>query len=155
MARKMRGLYEDKQYWEGKWAWEEALEREAAEEHSWLESESGEEYFDRTVLDAARGRDVIDIGCGRGEFTLAMAKVATRVRGIDFSTKAIAKALENANRVDNVEFKIADARRIPCPDHSFDLAFSRRGPAVESPSDHRGSLQGPEERRRVHPAGDW
>ncbi len=77
---------------------------------------------------------MIDIGCGRGEFTLDVAKVATRVLGIDFSTKAIAKALENgqANRVDNVEFKIADARRIPYPDQSFDLAFSRRGPAVES-----------------------
>ncbi len=39
MARKMRGLYEDKQFWEGKWAREEALEKEAAEEDSWLERE--------------------------------------------------------------------------------------------------------------------
>ncbi len=134
MARKMRGLYEDKEFWEGKWAREEALEKEAAEEDSWLEGESGERYFDRTVIDAAGGRDVIDIGCGRGEFTLAVARVATCVLGIDFSRKAIARALENgrANRVDNVEFKLADARNIPCPDRGFDLAFSRRGPATES-----------------------
>ncbi len=150
MGKKMRGLYEDKQFWEGKWAREEALEREAAEEDSWREGESGEEYFDKNVLDAARGRDVIDIGCGRGEFTLAVAKVATRVVGIDFSEKAIAKALENgmANRADTVEFKLADARKIPYPDASLDLVFSRRGPATES-------LQTIREAYRVLRRGGW
>ncbi len=130
----VKGLYEDKQFWEASWAREEVLENEEGEEDSWIEGESGEDYFDRIVLDAAKGRDVIDIGCGRGEFTLSVARVASRVLGVDFSQNAISKALENskATRTANVEFKLADARKIPVPDASFDLAFSRRGPAMDS-----------------------
>ncbi len=130
----MKSLYEDKEFWEGTWAREEALENAEGEEDSWIEGESGEDYFDKTVLEAAKGRDVIDIGCGRGEFTLSVARVASRVLGIDFSENAISRALENskAARAGNVEFKLADARKIPVPDESFDLAFSRRGPAMES-----------------------
>ncbi len=130
----MKGLYEDREFWEGMWAREEALENEEGEEDSWIEGQSGEDYFDKTVLEAAKGRDVIDIGCGWGEFTLSVARVASTVLGIDFSENAISRALENskATRVGNVEFKLADARKIALPDESFDLAFSRRGPAMES-----------------------
>ncbi len=131
----VKSLLEDKQFWEAKWAREEVLENEEGEEDSWIEGESGEDYFDKTVLDAAKGRDVIDIGCGRGEFTLTVARVARRVVGIDFSQTAFSKALENSKALQarNVEFRLADARKIPFPDGSFDLAFSRRGPATESP----------------------
>ncbi len=54
--------------------------------------------------------------------------------GIDFSQKAISKTLENSKalRARNAVFKIAGARKIPFPDRSFDLAFSRRGPAMDS-----------------------
>lgn len=130
----MKGLYEDRQYWEGEWAREAALESQKAEEDSWVEGQSGEDYFDKIVLDGSKGGDVIDIGCGRGEFTLTVARVARKVVGIDFSQKAISKALESskAHRASNVEFKLADARKIPFPYESFDLAFSRRGPAMES-----------------------
>ncbi len=130
----MKGLYEDRQFWEGLWAREEVLEKEEGEEDSWIEGQSGEDYFDKAVLAAAEGKDVIDIGCGWAEFTLTVARVARRIVGIDFSRNAISKALENSKalKAGNVDFRLADARKIPFPDGSFDLGFSRRGPAMES-----------------------
>jgi SAM-dependent methyltransferase len=110
------------------------MEKEEGKEDSWIERQSGEDYFDKAVLEAAKGKDVIDIGCGWAEFTLAVARVATRTVGIDFSQNAISKALKNrkALKAENVEFRLAEARKIPFPDGSFDLGFSRRGPAMES-----------------------
>ncbi len=130
----LKRLYEDKQFWEGLWAREEALEKEDREEDSWIEGQSGEDYFDKAVLEAAKGKVVIDIGCGWAEFTLTVARVATRIVGIDFSQNAISKALENSKalKAENVEFRLAEARKIPFPDGSFDLGFSRRGAAMES-----------------------
>ncbi len=126
--------FEDERVWDKIRAAEAAHEREALEEDSWVEGEDGEAYFDKTVLKAAEGKDVLDIGCGRGEFALAVAAVAKKVVGVDFSNRAVAKALDNVSRrgMANVEFRLADARNLPYPRESFDLAFSRRGPAVDS-----------------------
>ena len=76
--------YEDRGFWEKKWTTEERMEKKARQEESWREGVDGEYYFDRIVLKEARGRSVLDIGCGRGEFTLAVAAVATKVVGVDF-----------------------------------------------------------------------
>jgi ubiquinone/menaquinone biosynthesis C-methylase UbiE len=125
--------YEDRGFWERKWTAEE-IEKEAQEEESWIEGVDGEDYFDRMVLKEARGKSVLDVGCGRGEFTLSVATVATKVRGVDFSRNAISWAIVNTSLqgVTNVELRLADAGRIPYPDEAFDLVYSRRGPATYS-----------------------
>ncbi len=115
--------YEDRGFWEKKWTAEEKMEKKTRQEESWREGVDVEDYFDRIVLKEARGRNVLDIGCGRGEFTLSVAAVATKVAGVDFSMNAISRAT-------NVELRLANAQSIPYPDESFDLVYCRRGPAT-------------------------
>jgi ubiquinone/menaquinone biosynthesis C-methylase UbiE len=119
-------------FWERKWTAEEEIEKKARQEESWREGVDGEDYFDRIVLKEARGRNVLDIGCGRGEFTLSVDAVATKVVGVDFSRNAISRAIMNTSLqgVTNVELRLANARSIPHPDESFDLVYCRRGPAT-------------------------
>ncbi|MEK6748543.1 MAG: 23S rRNA (uracil(1939)-C(5))-methyltransferase RlmD [Pseudomonadota bacterium] len=51
---------------------------------------------------------VLDLFCGLGNFSLAMAKCATTVIGVEGEVKAIARARENAadNGVDNAQFYV-------------------------------------------------
>lgn len=68
----------------------------------------------RLAIDAAgiTGRDtVLDLYCGVGTITLAMAKEAGRVIGVELEPQAVADAQDNARRngMDNVEFLCADA----------------------------------------------
>lgn len=73
------------------------------------------------------GEKVIDIACGTGALSLAMARHAGHVTGIDFSDDMITTARNTAQRrgVANVSFKLLDATDLSCyPDHSFDVAVS-------------------------------
>lgn len=53
---------------------------------------------------------VLDLFCGLGNFTLAMAKQCTQVTGVEGGESMVIKARENAlrNNIDNVEFFAAD-----------------------------------------------
>ena len=126
--------YENRSFWEKKWTTEENIERRTQQEESRTVGVDGEDYFDRKVLKEARGKRVLDIGCGRGEFTLSVAAVAKKVVGVDFSKTAISQAIVNTSLqgVTNVELKLADASSIPHPGESFGLAYGRRGPATYS-----------------------
>jgi len=81
--------FEDQEIWENLYAAEEGQLAAGVIERSWTETEDGEREFDRRVLASAKGRDVIDIGCGTGEFTLEIAASASTVAGIDFSERAL------------------------------------------------------------------
>jgi len=126
--------YEDKGLWKKFYAMEEAQKTEGLEEHYWVEGEDGRELFDRMVIEAVKGKEALDVGCGSGEFTLAVAASAEKVVGLDFSERAIAKAVENrsSKAVRNVEFRLAEAHELPFPSGSFDVVISRRGPATDS-----------------------
>ncbi len=74
-----------------------------------------------------QGRDVIDVGCGGGQNTIAFKRVgAARVVGIDQSTEQLEFARDLAARESiDVEFlKSAVETLDPVPDASFDAAFS-------------------------------
>jgi len=126
--------FEDQEIWENLYAAEEGQLAAGVIERSWTETEDGERTFDRRVLASAKGRDVIDIGCGTGEFTLEIAASASTVAGIDFSERALKKALERlqSEKTFNVEFNLSRADKLPYPSESFDLAISRRGPAADT-----------------------
>jgi ubiquinone/menaquinone biosynthesis C-methylase UbiE len=73
------------------------------------------------------GEKVIDIACGTGALSLAMARNAGHVTGIDFSDDMITTARRTAQRrrVANVSFELLDATDLSCyPDLSFDVAVS-------------------------------
>lgn len=129
-----RPEFEDREVWENLYEAEGNQLAAGAEEHSWTDGEDGEREFDRRVLASVKGKDVVDIGCGTGEFTLQVAALARRVSAIDFSERAIKKAAESLGhgKSANVEFRLAPAGKLPFPRESFDLAISRRGPATDT-----------------------
>lgn len=77
-----------------------------------------------------RFANVLDIGCGAGELSLALARGRPNVRvtGIDVSPQVVAVARERGENLANVKFEVADAGQWQPPDQSApDLLVSRHG----------------------------
>jgi len=91
----------------------------------------GEHAMDRAGL--APGERVIDVGCGCGETTLALARrvaPAGQVLGVDLSAPMLARAAERARAAglgDVIRFENADAQTHRLPAGAFDVAYSRFG----------------------------
>lgn len=96
---------------------------------AWRASSLGEivEALERRLLlrlaGDPRGRAVLDVGCGDGTLTLALARAgAASVAGCDIDARMIAHAVARAARQqDAVHYTVADATRLPFADRSFDL----------------------------------
>ena len=84
------------------------------------------EYKRRTfaLLDLRPGLHVLDVGCGRGDDVIALAKIVGpngRVAGVDQSAVMLAAARAAAHDAGvAVELVEADAASLPFPDESFD-----------------------------------
>jgi SAM-dependent methyltransferase len=74
---------------------------------------------------------VLDVGCGTGQATRDVARLATKgsALGVDLSSRMIALARETARAegLDNVEFRNADAQIHPFESSAFDAVISRMG----------------------------
>jgi SAM-dependent methyltransferase len=87
--------------------------------------------FSQVALEAAgaqSGERVLDVGCGTGGTTAALAKaVGTggRVLGVDISETLVAAA--RAQKLGNATFEVGDAATYAFAAGSFDLVFSRFG----------------------------
>lgn len=84
------------------------------------------------LLDTIRqfgGRYILDIGCGAGEVSLALARErpSSRVIGLDISPDLVAIARERGENHDNLEFVIADAQDWRAGEFDPDLLVSRHG----------------------------
>jgi ubiquinone/menaquinone biosynthesis C-methylase UbiE len=116
--------------------WERAdLHKEVSQQY--VEREFLERYNKKTLehwysvypaiikeIDDIRGKKVIDIGCGNGSFTSALAKLGTeRVIGIDISEKWISYCKDTFS-IKNLEFYLADASNLErFESASLDVAF--------------------------------
>ena len=90
--------------------------------------------FGELVLEAADlmpGDDVLDIGCGCGDTTLAAARTVSNgaALGVDISEPMLARARERAREegVTNVRFERGDAQVHPFHEAGSDVALSRFG----------------------------
>ncbi len=87
--------------------------------------------FSEAALAAAAakpGEKVLDVGCGTGSTTAALAKAVGpqgHVLGADISETLIGAARQH--KLDNLKFEIGDVTSFPFETAAFDLVFSRFG----------------------------
>lgn len=77
-------------------------------------------------LDLKPAERVLDVGCGPGGLVREIAGKASHVVGIDPSPGMIERARLNAVRdaLNNVEFHLGQAERIPSEDNQFDITVA-------------------------------
>jgi SAM-dependent methyltransferase len=76
-------------------------------------------------LAPARGELLLDIGCNWGRWTIAAARAGYRPIGIDPSFEAIVAARRIGRQLgSDARYLVADARRLPFPNGTFDVVFS-------------------------------
>ena len=84
------------------------------------------------VLDALEpvdGRDVLEIACGTGRFTVMLTERGADAVGLDISEPMLRQGREKARVADvpsRLEFLRGDADRLPFPDDHFDAVFAVR-----------------------------
>ena len=105
--------------------------------HKWLRLEDRIERMMTPFTEAGlaalgdiSGRHCLDIGCGAGGTTLALADAAGdggSAAGIDVSPPLLKRAWERADRRENVCFAEGDAQDYAFREDTFDILFSRFG----------------------------
>ncbi len=89
--------------------------------------------FGQAAIEAAApatGERVLDIGCGAGASSLALAArvgAGGHVLGVDISEALIGRARALAPQDTPVQFRVADASSAELPEGAFDILFSRFG----------------------------
>ena len=117
--------------------WKATRRRRLQRSQSYFESLAGDwerirkSYFDDRVTSLAiekllpRDLTLADIGCGTGSLTFELARFARRVIGVDLSREMLrrARAVAKVRDLRNVEFRQADALKLPLDSRSVDAAF--------------------------------
>lgn len=76
-------------------------------------------------FDGARGKTVLDVGCGAGVDLARFARGGAVVTGVDLAPSAIALAQANfAQQGLRGTFEVADGEHLPFASESFDLVFA-------------------------------
>lgn len=110
--------------------WEGAVGRKWAAE--WRRTDRAFSGLTDRLIARASARPVsraLDVGCGAGELSLAIARghSASQVIGLDVSASLVEVARERAAHLDNVLFLVADATDWRGGDFAADLVMSRHG----------------------------
>ena len=85
--------------------------------------------------------DVLDIGCGTGIWSLALAKSVHSVIGVDISDQMVKYAIENSQKIDvsNTSFICADWKNLLEMEHlcerEFGIVMAHHTPAIETVND--------------------
>ena len=102
------------------------------------------------ILGDVAGRDVLELGCGAAQWSIALARAGARPVGLDLSDRQ----LDHARRLmaeAGVDFPLvhASAEAVPLPDETFDIVFCDHG-AMSFADPY---LTVPEVARLVRPGG--
>jgi len=112
-------------------------QRRAQQSRGYFESIAGDwerirkSYFDDRLSSLAleklvpSGLVLADVGCGTGSLTIELARFARKVVAIDLSQEMIRRArlVAKDREIRNVEFRRADAEKLPLARRSVDAAF--------------------------------
>lgn len=111
-------------------------EDEVAEAYEEKRFSRGGRLIDRrekqAVLDALEpidGKDVLEIACGTGRFTVMLAERRANIIGLDISGPMLQQGRQKAKIAgvtDQLDFMRGDAGRLPFPDDHFDVVFAMR-----------------------------
>lgn len=110
--------------------WQDAVGRSWAELYARTDrSFSGLTERLLTRISTEAGERVLDVGCGAGELSLAIARTRTRAQivGLDVSAHLVAAAQDRTGERGNVRFVLGDAATWSAPDFAPDLIVSRHG----------------------------
>jgi SAM-dependent methyltransferase len=80
------------------------------------------------VLGDVAGRDILELGCGAAQWSVALSRVGARPVGLDLSERQLEHARQLMARA-GVEFPLvhASAEDVPLPASSFDIVFCDHG----------------------------
>ncbi|HEX4224679.1 MAG TPA: class I SAM-dependent methyltransferase [Pseudonocardiaceae bacterium] len=132
--------------------------------HAWesrVGEDNGEDFF-ASMLERLVGPDdvVLDVGCGHGELTLALADRARAAIGVDRDPGylSLARELAGERGIGNVRFLeldfSTDDARLPLADAPVTLVVNRRGPTADKWLDEARRVGRPGTPVLVmHPAG--
>ena len=109
----------------------EIFDRKSEEYDDWYRTPKGR-LVDRIEKEAVYeylkpepGMKILDVGCGTGNFSLELARLGARVTGIDISEPMLTRARSKAqSECLAIDFRRADARRLPFDDNAFDAVVS-------------------------------
>ncbi len=105
-----------------RWHRHEAQKEQATEEHLYPWHKTA-----LRLLPNLNNKDVLELGCGRGDFAIVLAEKyrQARIKAVDFSESAIEIAREKARRSScDVQFEVGDATNLRFSDASFDYVIS-------------------------------
>ena len=90
-----------------------------------VEPDLWNEHFGRYLFAArlARGKRVVDLGCGSGYGSAELAQTAASVTALDIDPAAIAYAQEHFQR-ENLSYLTASCESVPLPEASADLVIA-------------------------------
>lgn len=109
---------------------------DVAEEYDDKRFSQGGELIDQREKDAVleaiaplEDKDVLEIACGTGRFTVMLAARGANVVGLDISAAMLQRGRRKAQHVDvsgSLDFLRGDAGRLPFPDDHFDTVVAMR-----------------------------
>jgi SAM-dependent methyltransferase len=80
------------------------------------------------VLGDVRGKDILELGCGAAQWSIALARAGARPVGLDLSDRQLEHARTLMAQA-GVDFPLVEgsAEAVPLPDASFDIVFCDHG----------------------------